>query len=92
MLELILEPNERIGQGQPLFAIEQPQLDTAVEDAATEAARAEAELNNLESGSGEQALDAANYSLQSAQSSYQTASQNYQKMGRFICAKRYCPH
>ncbi len=80
VLGLILEPNERIGQGQPLFAIEQPQLDTAVEDAATEAARAEAELNNLESGSGEQALAAANYSLQSAQSSYQTASQNYQKM------------
>lgn len=80
ILGLILEPNERIGQGQPLFAIEQPELDAAVEDAATEAARAEAELTNLESGSGEQAIAAANYSLQSAESSYQTASQNYQKM------------
>ena len=29
---------ERIGKGQPLFAIEQPELDAAVEDAATEAA------------------------------------------------------
>ncbi|WP_455651662.1 HlyD family secretion protein [Phascolarctobacterium sp.] len=80
ILGLILEPNERIGQDQPLFAIEQPELDAAVEDAATEAARAEAELTNLESGSGEQAIAAANYSLQSAESSYQTASQNYQKM------------
>lgn len=80
VLGLILEPNERIGQGQPLFAIEQLQLDAAVEEASTEAARAEAELKNLESGSGEQALAAANYSLQSAQSSYQAAAQNYQKL------------
>lgn len=80
ILGLILEPDERIGKGQPLFAVEQPELDAAVEDAATEAARAEAELSNLESGSGQQAVDAANYSLQSAESSYQSASQNYQKM------------
>ena len=80
ILGLILESGERIGKGQPLFAIEQPELDAAVEDAATEAARADAELTNLESGSGEQAIAAADYSLQSAESSYQAAEQNYQKM------------
>lgn len=80
ILGLILESGERIGKGQPLFAIEQPELDAAVEDAATEAARADAELTNLESGSGEQAIAAADYSLQSAESSYQAAAQNYQKM------------
>ncbi len=80
ILGLILEPGERIGQEQPLFAIEQPELDEAVENAATEAARAEADVNNLESGSGQQALAAANYSLQSAASTYQSALQNYQKM------------
>ena len=79
ILGLILESGERIGKGQPLFAIEQPELDAAVEDAATEA-RADAELTNLESGSGEQAIAAADYSLQSAESSYQAAEQNYQKM------------
>ena len=51
ILGLILESGERIGKGQPLFAIEQPELDAAVEDAATEATRADAELTNLESGS-----------------------------------------
>lgn len=80
ILGLILESGERIGKGQPLFAIEQPELDAAVEDAATEATRADAELTNLESGSGEQAIAAADYSLQSAESSYQAAEQNYQKM------------
>lgn len=79
ILGLILESGERIGKGQPLFAIEQPELDAAVEDAATEATRADAELTNLESGSGEQAIAAADYSLQSAESSYQAAEQNYQK-------------
>ena len=33
ILGLILESGERIGKGQPLFAIEQPELDAAVEDA-----------------------------------------------------------
>lgn len=80
ILGLILEPNERIGQGQPLFAIEQPEADAAVADAAAAAARADAELNNLETGSNEQAIAAADYSLQSAESAYQTASQYYQKM------------
>lgn len=80
ILGLILEPNERIGQGQPLFAIEQPELDAAVEKAATDAARTEAELSNLENGSSEQALTAAESSLQSAASAYNTASQNYQKL------------
>lgn len=42
ILGLILESGERIGKGQPLFAIEQLELDAAVEDAATEAARADA--------------------------------------------------
>lgn len=83
ILGLILESGERIGKGQPLFAIEQPELDAAVEDAATEAARADAELTNLESGSGEQAIAAADYSLQSAESSYQAAEQNYQKWPLF---------
>lgn len=80
ILGFILEPNERIGQNQPLFAIEQPELDKAVESAATEAARAEAELINLQKGSSEQAIAAAGYSLQSAQSSYQSAKDNYAKM------------
>ena len=89
ILGLILESGERIGKGQPLFAIEQPELDAAVEDAATEAARADAELTNLESGSGEQAIAAADYSLQSAESSYQAAEQNYQKMASLYAQKRY---
>lgn len=88
ILGLILESGERIGKGQPLFAIEQPELDAAVEDAATEAARADAELTNLESGSGEQAIAAADYSLQSAESSYQAAEQNYQN-GLSLRSKRY---
>lgn len=80
ILGLISEPGERIGQGQPLFAIEQPDLDSNTENAATEVARAEAELSNLESGNSEQAIAAALYSVQSSEQAYQVASQNYQKM------------
>lgn len=48
IIGLIIEKGERISQGQPLFAISDPQLDAQVKELAAQTAKAAAELKRLE--------------------------------------------
>lgn len=51
IIGLIVEKGERIGEGQPLFAIGDQQLDSQVKELTAQTAKAAAELKRLEQGS-----------------------------------------
>ena len=81
ILGLISEKNERISKGQPLFAIENTQLDKQVKDIATQVAKAEADLKRMEQGTPT-AAPAGDLSL--AQANVAAAQQKAAKMNSLL--------
>lgn len=81
LIGLITEKGERISQGQPLFAISDPQLDAQVKQLAEQTAKAAAELNRLEQ-SAVNAPPPGN--LASAQAKLTEAQQKAAKMNSLL--------
>lgn len=82
IIGLITEKGERIGKGQPLFAISDPQLDAQVKQLAEQTAKAAAELNRLEQSSVNAAPPPGN--LASAQAKLAEAQQKAAKMNNLL--------
>jgi len=81
ILGLIIEKNEHIGKGQPLFAIASDDVDNKVKNAAEELAKAEAELKRLEIGSSAQVNQS---DLTSAKENLSKAEAKVEKMSRLL--------
>lgn len=77
ILGLILEKGDRIGQEQPLFAVDDQQLATEIKEAATDAARTEAEIKAMQNGQSRTDNTAA---IAAAQQQYEQAAAQEAKM------------
>lgn len=77
ILGLILQKGDRIGQGQPLFAVDDQQLAAEIKEAATAAARTEAEIKAMQNGQGRADNTAA---VAAAQQQYEQAAAQEAKM------------
>lgn len=77
ILGLILEKGDRIGQEQPLFAVDDQQLATEIKEAATDAARTEAEIKAMQNGQNRADNTAA---VAAAQQQYEQAAAQEAKM------------
>lgn len=77
ILGLILEKGDRIGQGQPLFAVDDQQLAAEIKEAATNAARTEAEIKAMQNGQNRADNTAA---IAAAQQQYEQAAAQEAKM------------
>lgn len=82
ILGLISEKGERISKGQPLFAMEDAKLDKEVKDAATQLAKAEADLKRMQQGTPTAAVPAADITL--AQANVAAAQQKAAKMNSLL--------
>lgn len=81
IIGLIIEKGERISQGQPLFAISDPQLDAQVKELTAQTAKAAAELKRLEQ-SAVNAPPPGNLAL--AQANLKAAQQKAAKMNSLL--------
>ncbi len=81
ILGLISEKNERISKSQPLFAIEDAQLDKQAKDMAAQLAKAEADLKRMEQGTVT-AVPAGDLAL--AQANVASAQQKAAKMNSLL--------
>ena len=77
ILGLILEKGDRIGQEQPLFAVDDQQLAAEIKEAATDAARTEAEIKAMQNGQNHADNTAA---VAAAQQQYEQAAAQEAKM------------
>ena len=77
ILGLILEKGDRIGQEQPLFAVDDQQLAAEIKEAATDAARTEAEIKAMQNGQNRADNTAA---VAAAQQQYEQAAAQEAKM------------
>ena len=77
ILGLILEKGDRIGQEQPLFAVDDQQLAAEIKEAATDAARTEAEIKAMQNGQNRADNTAA---IAAAQQQYEQAAAQEAKM------------
>ena len=77
ILGLILEKGDRIGQEQPLFAVDDQQLAAEIKEAATDAARTEAEIKAMQNGQSRADNTAA---VAAAQQQYEQAAAQEAKM------------
>lgn len=77
ILGLILEKGDRIGQEQPLFAVDDQQLTAEIKEAATDAARTEAEIKAMQNGQNRADNTAA---VAAAQQQYEQAAAQEAKM------------
>ena len=77
ILGLILEKGDRIGQEQPLFAVDDQQLAAEIKEAATNAARTEAEIKAMQNGQNRADNTAA---VAAAQQQYEQAAAQEAKM------------
>ena len=77
ILGLILAKGDRIGQEQPLFAVDDQQLAAEIKEAATDAARTEAEIKAMQNGQSRAANTAA---FAAAQQQYEQAAAQEAKM------------
>ena len=77
ILGLILEKGDRIGQEQPLFAVDDQQLAAEIKEAATGAARTEAEIKAMQNGQSRADNTAA---IAAAQQQYEQAAAQEAKM------------
>lgn len=77
ILGLILEKGNRIGQEQPLFAVDDQQLAAEIKEAATDAARTEAEIKAMQNGQNRADNTAA---VAAAQQQYEQAAAQEAKM------------
>ena len=77
ILGLILEKGDRIGQEQPLFAVDDQQLAAEIKEAATDAARTEAEIKAMQNGQSRTDNTAA---VAAAQQQYEQAAAQEAKM------------
>lgn len=82
ILGLISEKGERISKGQPLFAIEDTNLDKQVKDAAAQVAKAEADLKRMQQGTPTATVNAMDTSL--AQANVAAAQQKAAKMNSLL--------
>lgn len=82
ILGLISEKGERISKGQPIFAIEDQELDQRVEQATTELTKLQAELKAMEQGR----LDTGMNNIARLQSNYEAAQAKAEKMNRLLAA------
>lgn len=82
ILGLISEKGERISKDQPVFAIEDPELDRRVEQATTELTKLQAELKAMEQGRP----DTGGNNLARLQSNYEAAQTKAEKMNRLLAA------
>ena len=81
IIGLIAEKGERIGRGQPLFAISDATLDAQVKELQMQVAKAEAELKRMEQGQTN-AVPAGD--LKSAQARVSAAQQKAAKMNSLL--------
>lgn len=77
ILGLILKKGDRIGQEQPLFAVDDQQLAAEIKEAATDAARTEAEIKAMQNGQSRADNTAA---VAAAQQQYEQAAAQEAKM------------
>lgn len=77
ILGLILKKGDRIGQEQPLFAVDDQQLAAEIKEAATDAARTEAEIKAMQNGQNRADNTAA---VAAAQQQYEQAAAQEAKM------------
>ena len=77
ILGLILEKGDRIGHEQPLFAVDDQQLAAEIKEAATDAARTEAEIKAMQNGQSRADNTAA---VAAAQQQYEQAAAQEAKM------------
>lgn len=83
ILGLILERGERISKGQPLFAIEDKELDLQVEEFALAVAKAQAELKALEQG---KPIASSTSGIAALQKNVEQAQQKATKMNQLLAA------